>query len=204
MYCRARLYIGRPQQPNESRVSLSKRVRFDVFKRDKFTCQYCGQRPPDVMLEVDHVHPICDGGTDEPGNLTTACFACNRGKAGKTLGDVLPAINELELLAGVQEMLERAAAMKQSHAVAMAQREAEDTAVATIRTWWRTAFGDERYVEDATLRQFLKRLPLTEISDAVDATEAKDSRSNLSYYSCWRYFCGVCWAKIKAGAEVEE
>lgn len=61
-------------------MSLSKRVRFEVFKRDNFTCQYCGAKPPDTVLEVDHAHPRCEGGTDEMANLKTACWNCNRGK----------------------------------------------------------------------------------------------------------------------------
>jgi len=62
-------------------MSLPKRLRFEVFKRDNFTCQYCGARPPDTVLEVDHVIPQCRGGGDSWDNLTTACWNCNRGKA---------------------------------------------------------------------------------------------------------------------------
>lgn len=62
-------------------MSISKRLRFEVFKRDNFTCQYCGAKPPDTVLEVDHVHPRCEGGADSMENLKTACWNCNRGKA---------------------------------------------------------------------------------------------------------------------------
>lgn len=62
-------------------MSISKRLRFEVFKRDSFTCQYCGARPPDTVLEVDHVHPRSLGGLDHLENLKTACWNCNRGKA---------------------------------------------------------------------------------------------------------------------------
>jgi hypothetical protein len=57
-------------------------LRFQVLERDGFTCQYCGQRAPNVTLEVDHIKPISDGGTDEMDNLATTCRACNRGKGG--------------------------------------------------------------------------------------------------------------------------
>src|SRR5687767_2294379 len=67
------------------RRPLSKRLRFEVFKRDLFTCQYCGSAPPSVVLEVDHIQPVIEGGTDEEGNLVTACFDCNRGKAARLL-----------------------------------------------------------------------------------------------------------------------
>ena len=66
------------------RKTLSKKIRFEVFKRDHCTCQYCGRMAPDVILEVDHLHPVADGGEDDILNLVTSCRDCNRGK-GKTL-----------------------------------------------------------------------------------------------------------------------
>lgn len=69
------------------RRSTGKRLRFEVFKRDHFTCQYCGAQPPDVVLVVDHITPVSGGGTSDPLNLITACEPCNQGKADKALGD---------------------------------------------------------------------------------------------------------------------
>ena len=69
------------------RKPLSKKTRFEVFKRDKFTCQYCGKPAPDVVLEVDHIIPVAEGGGDEMTNLVTACFDCNRGKGARELSD---------------------------------------------------------------------------------------------------------------------
>jgi 5-methylcytosine-specific restriction endonuclease McrA len=45
---------------------MNKRIRFDIFKRDDFTCRYCGKSSPDVILEVDHVVPKISGGSDDP------------------------------------------------------------------------------------------------------------------------------------------
>jgi hypothetical protein len=64
-------------------------VRFDVLRRDEFTCQYCGRTSPSVILEIDHVVPVASGGTDNQENLITACFDCNRGKGVKDVA--LPA-----------------------------------------------------------------------------------------------------------------
>lgn len=62
-------------------MSVTKRVRFEVLRRDEHTCQYCGQMAPDVVLHVDHVVPVSLGGSDDPGNLVAACRDCNAGKA---------------------------------------------------------------------------------------------------------------------------
>ena len=69
------------------RKPLSKTLRFEVFKRDHFTCQYCGRSAPDVILEVDHITPVAEGGQDDIFNLITACGECNRGKGKKLLSD---------------------------------------------------------------------------------------------------------------------
>lgn len=69
------------------RKSLSKKTRFEVFKRDSFTCQYCGGKAPDVILEVDHINPVKEGGENDILNLVTSCFDCNRGKRDLKLSD---------------------------------------------------------------------------------------------------------------------
>ena len=69
-------------------MSVSLKLRFEVFKRDNFTCQYCGRKTPEVILELEHVIPLSKGGSDDFDNLTTSCFECNRGK-GKSLLDTV-------------------------------------------------------------------------------------------------------------------
>lgn len=68
-------------------MSVSKKIRFEVLKRDKFTCQYCGAEAPDVILHVDHIHPASKGGGDEIMNLVVSCKDCNLGKKARTLDD---------------------------------------------------------------------------------------------------------------------
>lgn len=69
------------------RKSLSKSLRYDVFKRDNFSCQLCGRTPQEdgVKLEVDHIIPVSKGGTNDMSNLQTLCFDCNRGKSNKPI-----------------------------------------------------------------------------------------------------------------------
>lgn len=69
------------------RVAIPKRTRFEVFKRDKFTCQYCGAKAPEVVLQCDHVRPVADGGENGILNLVTSCEACNGGKGAVLLSD---------------------------------------------------------------------------------------------------------------------
>lgn len=58
-------------------------IRERIFKRDNFTCVYCGAT--DKNLECDHVHPISKGGSNLDENLATACEPCNRSKKDKLL-----------------------------------------------------------------------------------------------------------------------
>lgn len=69
------------------RISISKKLRFEVFKRDSFKCQYCGKESPNVILEVDHIHPVSKSGKNDILNLITSCFDCNRGKGKRLLKD---------------------------------------------------------------------------------------------------------------------
>ncbi|HVA07219.1 MAG TPA: HNH endonuclease [Acidimicrobiales bacterium] len=62
-------------------MAISRRLRFEILRRDGHTCRYCGAMAPDVPLTVDHVIPTALGGSDEPSNLVAACQPCNAGKS---------------------------------------------------------------------------------------------------------------------------
>lgn len=91
------------------RQPISKALRFEVFKRDKFTCQYCGRSAPDVILQIDHIHPVAKGGDNDILNLITSCADCNSGKRDKTLSDdsvIIKRKAQLELLQERREQLD--------------------------------------------------------------------------------------------------
>lgn len=69
-------------------MAVSHRTRFEVFKRDNFTCQYCGRITPEVILEVDHIIARAAGGSDDMINLRTSCYDCNRGKSDIPLNEL--------------------------------------------------------------------------------------------------------------------
>ena len=55
----------------------------EIFRRDNYTCRYCGHRGNALTLHVDHVFPLSRGGTDDPSNLATACWSCNLEKGSR-------------------------------------------------------------------------------------------------------------------------
>lgn len=73
------------KKPARKREAISKRTRFEIFNRDGFTCRYCGGQSDQVKLVIDHIKPVCSGGTNDPTNLITSCESCNQGKAGNQL-----------------------------------------------------------------------------------------------------------------------
>jgi 5-methylcytosine-specific restriction endonuclease McrA len=62
-------------------VSFSRR---NIFKRDRYTCQYCGRQPGSEELTIDHVLPRAQGGQSRWDNCVLACLDCNKRKADRT------------------------------------------------------------------------------------------------------------------------
>ena len=62
-------------------VTFSRR---NIFKRDRFTCQYCGTQPGSEVLTLDHVVPRAQGGESRWDNCVLACVTCNKRKADRT------------------------------------------------------------------------------------------------------------------------
>jgi len=58
--------------------------RANIYSRDDFTCQYCGEAFPPGELTFDHVVPVAQGGRKDWENIVTCCIGCNRRKGGRT------------------------------------------------------------------------------------------------------------------------
>ena len=67
----------------KKRNAITKSIRHEVFKRDKYKCVECGVTKKDATLHIDHIIPISDGGSDELDNLQTLCEACNLSKSNR-------------------------------------------------------------------------------------------------------------------------
>lgn len=73
-------YLEKARKYSNANSQRRLKLRFSIFKRDSFTCQYCGRKAPDVVLQIDHIHPKSKGGLNKAENYRTACFECNIGK----------------------------------------------------------------------------------------------------------------------------
>ena len=151
------------------RASLSKRTRFRIFQRDSFTCQYCGVRPPDVVLQLDHIHPVSKGGEDTEDNLTTSCVACNAGKTNKILGLVIPRPDaDLQFLEAQQEIAEARRFLE-------AQSELVDLRVEivkVIQAHWRELLGSKIHPAEHVILEWISRYSPDEITQAIDRLPA--------------------------------
>ena len=58
--------------------------RLRIYMRDKFRCQYCGEKKGVAELTLDHILPRSRGGDNSPVNIVTACIACNNRKSNRT------------------------------------------------------------------------------------------------------------------------
>ena len=63
--------------------------RQSIFERDGYRCVYCGRVRDAQDLSVDHVEPRVKQGDHSPGNLVTACTACNKEKGGRPAWEYL-------------------------------------------------------------------------------------------------------------------
>jgi 5-methylcytosine-specific restriction endonuclease McrA len=59
--------------------------RENIYKRDKYTCQYCGKKLDQKQLNIDHIIPRHRGGKTAWANVVSCCLKCNLNKGGKTL-----------------------------------------------------------------------------------------------------------------------
>lgn len=66
------------------RRAASGMKRLRIYMRDKFRCQYCGDKKTASELTLDHIFPRSRGGDNSPVNIVAACIACNNRKGNRT------------------------------------------------------------------------------------------------------------------------
>jgi HNH endonuclease len=170
------------------RKAIGKKLRFDVFKRDGFVCAYCGATPPTVVLQVDHIHPVVLGGTNEIDNLVTSCQPCNIGKGCKTLSAIPQSLEDKakiilekeEQITGYQQIIRSKKKRLDSEAWAI---------VNLFSTEWNPLKKDF-----SSIRNFIERIGFCEVEEAAEIASEKFS---YSLSRAFRYFCGICINKSK-------
>ena len=176
--------------PKPKRRAISKKTRFEVFKRDSFVCQYCGAHPPAVILHVDHITAVAAGGTNDIDNLVTSCEPCNLGKGARDLR-----VAPQPLAEKARDVEEREAQLQGFQSILEDKRQRLDAET------WRVlkvlyGHGVESVLRDeyASTKRFIERLGVHVVLEAADI--ALDA-PNVDFRRVFRYFCGVCWNRVR-------
>lgn len=171
------------------RQAMSKKTRFEVFKRDGFKCQYCGAHPPSVLLEVDHIVAVAAGGKNDMDNLVTACEPCNRGKGAR---DLTVAPQSLE--AKATSVKEREEQLKGFHDVMEGRRQRLESEVwKVLEEVHCKKLENAPRDEFSSTKRFIEKLGFHEVLEAAEIAVA----APISYSKTFKYFCGICWNKVR-------
>lgn len=185
------------------RASTGKSTRFEAFKRDHFTCQYCGSQPPAIVLVVDHIHPVCAGGSNDIDNLITSCETCNQGKAGKLL-ETVPNRPDADLL--YLESQQEIAELKRYQIAKLERDRITDQIVSDLQDTWYTFVHEGFDWSPAThiVRSMLsKYTPETVEYGIITTAKAVEGGYVQSYGDHWaRYMWGVMRNAVDRQGEV--
>lgn len=183
-----------------TRVQVRKSIRFEVFKRDSFTCQYCGAKAPEAVLHVDHINPVSNGGDNEIINLVTACQGCNLGKSDRLLDDSSALIRQREEIERLSERREQLEMMLRwrDEARAADDRIAEVIEDAILENI------DGRSITDSgrkLIKRWAKKFCLNDILDAVELAADKlpdpKNRTDESYHKLFDNIPKICTFRNK-------
>lgn len=172
------------------RKPLSKKIRFEVFKRDSFTCQYCGSKAPDVILEIDHMKPVAKGGKNEIINLITSCFDCNRGKSKNEISDdsvvekQRKQIEELNLRRLQLEMM-----LQWRDGIADIEKQKNKAAIDLFNSFFKTKALNQN--GEKIINGYVKKFGLQQTLDAIQVSADKYLKSEDDIEICLKKVGGI-------------
>jgi len=176
-------------------MAVSKRLRFEILRRDNHACRYCGATAPDAKLTIDHVTPVALGGTDDPTNLVTACAECNSGKS------ATPA--DADVVADVAEDAIRwAKAMKMAAESKARQLETERSVFTHFEenVWgsWTYGYADKTFPLPANWRSSIRAFMVAGLTMSLleECVDIACERDGISPDARFKYMCGVAWRKV--------
>lgn len=175
-------------------MAISKRLRYEILRRDGNKCRYCGVPAADTPLTIDHVVPSALGGGDEPSNLVAACAPCNSGKSSSS--------TDAGLVEDVSDDAVRWAAAMKLAAARASMRRVFRLAFREIfeNLWnnWTYEWKGERHtfpLPDGwglTIDRFYEAdLSEDDLADAIEI--AMQARAGDQF----RYMCGVLWKRVR-------
>jgi hypothetical protein len=173
-------------------MGISKKIRFEIFKRDGFKCAYCGKAPPAVTLELDHIEPKAKGGKDDINNYLTACFDCNRGKRDIPLEKIPEQLQEnLEILKEKELQLSE---YRKFIAKIEKRLKGDFEEISGIYSEYYPGWEFSDQFKNVSLRRFLQLLPKHLVVESLRIAVSKWPNNKDKVIP---YFCGICWNKIK-------
>lgn len=188
------------------RKAITKKIRFEVFKRDSFKCQYCGRSAPDVLLRVDHIHPVAKGGDNEIINLITACFDCNSGKSDVLIDDKAAIVRQREQLEALND---RRSQLEMLLNWRDELRKIDERGIEAASDEWRKVTPGYHLSESGRdhVAKLIKKYGLPAVLDAMDAAHEKyieiiDGKATLeSADLAYAKLGGICYMKSLGGDE---
>ncbi|MGW2721365.1 HNH endonuclease [Streptomyces sp. NPDC001492] len=178
-------------------MAVSKRLRYEILRRDSYTCRYCGRSAPEVPLRVDHVTPVALGGGDEPTNLATSCHDCNSGKTSTSPDAPLVADVADDALRWAAAMKQAAGDLRDTLAPKIAYRKHFEKSWSkwTREDGWKTVRVELPDSWKSSLDTFYEAgLPKEVLPDII---EKAMTNPTVRVDNTFRYACGIAWRMIK-------
>jgi len=156
-------------------MAVSVRQRFEIFKRDNFTCRYCGKKSPEVVLEIDHIVALANGGSDDAMNLATSCWECNRGKSNVPLSETITGEDPHDAAILI---IEKRRQLEEYNRVLEEDRKARLEDFQLLYSYWYRDLSDS---DETWLLNTLKTVPRAVIREAMDIAMSHGKTRNLAY-----------------------
>ncbi|SKY30089.1 HNH endonuclease, putative [Mycobacteroides abscessus subsp. massiliense] len=180
-------------------MAVTKRLRYEVLRRDNYSCRYCGRSAPEVKLTVDHVVPVALGGSDEPSNLVAACADCNSGKS--SVPADAPLVDDV-----AADAMRWSRAMQQVSDMRIMQIQYDNDILEWFSGLWEGwTYGPDKLPVpapdgfDSVLTFLANGMSPEEIDNLVRVAM---NANHIRPEATWKYFCGCCWKRIRENVEI--
>jgi hypothetical protein len=160
-------------------MDIEKSLKYKIFRRDNFTCQYCGKQTPKVVLNVDSLIPITSVSTNNETELITVCQdCCNERQA-------IPVNERQEQIEAYEKFL-------------LERQKEQSIVIEELGEYWSLLCDNQYELNEhglESLKKFLVHLVPFEIRESMDIAADKIPNENIG--ERFKYFCGICHNKIR-------